>query len=93
MKTDYSKQIYDTYYSLTDRVIELILKDGRCIRGIICGFFKGDPESGESYITKWHIVGSEKKDRFRSNFLGCITGEIIKQEDIQEIHFNDGKKI
>ena len=92
MKTDFSKQIYDNYYSLTNRKIELILKDGRYLAGFICGFFRGDRESNDPYIIKWHIVSEEEKNRFGTAILGCLTGEIIRQEDIAEIYFNENEK-
>ena len=92
MKTDFSFFIYDKYYSLTNRRMKLILKDGRHVQGFICGFFRGDPESDDPYIIKWHIVSEGEKNRFGTNIFGCITGEIIRQEDIAEIYFNENKK-
>lgn len=93
MKTDDSKQLYDKYYNLKDRRIEIVLKNGRYLRGVICGFFKGDAESDEPYIIKWHIVAETEHKRFGHNFMGCITGEIIRQRDILEIVFNENNKI
>lgn len=92
MKTDYSKQIYDIYFGLENRMIKLVLKNGSIIKGIICGFFKGDTDLDEPYVIKWHIVKEQNYKRFGSNFLGCITGEIIKQEDIHEVYYYENNK-
>jgi len=92
METDYSKQIYHTYFSLKNRTVKVVLKNGRNIQGIICGFFKGDPERQDPYIVKWHIVAEAEKNRFGTNILGYITGELIKQEDILEVQFGADKK-
>lgn len=70
----------------------MALKDGRVVKGIICGFFKGDKDLDEPYIIKWHIVNEQKYKRFSSNFLGSITGEIIKQEDIHEVYYYEDSK-
>jgi hypothetical protein len=88
MKTDFSKQLYEKYFGLNNRSMELVLKNGRHFKGFICGFFKGDPDSDDPYVIKWHVVTEADKNTFGTNILGLIAGEIIWQDDIVEIYFN-----
>lgn len=88
MKTDFSKQLYDKYFGLSNRSMELVLKNGRHVKGFICGFFRGDPDSDDPYVIKWHVVKEADKNTFGTNILGLITGEIIRQDDILEVYFD-----
>jgi hypothetical protein len=88
MKTDFSKQLYDKYFRLNNRSMELVLKNGKHFKGFICGFFRGDPDRDDPYVIKWHMVTEADKKIFGTNILGLIAGEIIKQDDIAEVYFD-----
>jgi len=92
MKTqDYSREIFEKYYSSDRKKILIItLKDDTILEGTFIGFFHGDENSNEPYITKWHFL--DKNDINNQSHLISIDGsedygQIIKQEDIKSVTF------
>jgi len=67
MTTDFSKILYEKYFKLNNRLIQIKLDNGEIINGTIKGFFKGEEDFNEPYILKWRIeietdnLGSELK--------------------------------
>jgi len=88
---DYSKEIYDKYYSSNGKILKIVLKDNSVLNGIFVGFSHGDAESEESYIIKWHFVSEGEIEKYRTEILAEETmqeyGRIIKQEDIKSVTF------
>ncbi len=87
MKKDFSKLLYDRYFKLTNRNIEMILKDGKIIRGTIIGFFKGDQSFNEPYVTTWHLVDGQDKTGLGTDAFAYLEGHAIEQSDILQVKF------
>lgn len=87
MNTDFSKLLYDKYFSLKNRNIVILLKNGRLIKGVIFGFYRGDEDSDEPYIIKWHIIKNNTGRTPCIDPFGFIPGELINQSDIAEVYF------
>ncbi|MGZ4056893.1 MAG: hypothetical protein ACXVPU_09125 [Bacteroidia bacterium] len=86
---DYSKEIFEKYYGIKDRILEILLNDDTILEGILVSFFHGDPDS-ETYIVKWHFIDKNEI----SKYLNEISidgseefGRIIMQEDIKSVKF------
>ncbi|MEI8201859.1 MAG: hypothetical protein WCH34_02535 [Bacteroidota bacterium] len=87
MKTDRTKELYSKYFNLINRKIEILLRNNTVLIGEFIGYFKGDEETAEPYILKWHFLQemnslSNEKVLFEDNI-----GEIIIQKDIKAIRF------
>ncbi|MBK7691258.1 MAG: hypothetical protein IPK62_02370 [Bacteroidetes bacterium] len=67
------------------RPVEILLKDGRQIRGFIVGYFKEDMDDAHSPILKWHIVEKPYGISFGIDPFGYLLGSIILQKDIVHI--------
>lgn len=89
MKKDFSKEIFEKYYSAKDKLLVITLKDGRVLEGMFVSFFHGD-ESTDPFIIKWHFVETKDLDKHRHPVIidgGEEIGEVINQEDIMEVKF------
>lgn len=89
MKRDSSRRLYTKYFSLATGRIEVVLKNGRRLKGTVCGFFKGNVDQHEPYIRQWHIVAEDEKYNFGLDGFGFRQGEIINQRDIVSVYFDD----
>ncbi|MGE0568813.1 MAG: hypothetical protein AB7O73_12750 [Bacteroidia bacterium] len=89
METDFSKLLYKKYFSCSNRLIELTLKNGRKINGVFISFFLGNQDGNDPYIRKWCIVDEKYKMTFGIDAFGFRIGEIINQNDIMSIKFLD----
>lgn len=89
MKPDVSKIFYEKYFSKRNRPIEVTLKNGEKITGIIISFFHGDASYGEGYIRKWHIVNIEDKHSLGINVFDTPIGKMILQSSIKQVKFLD----
>lgn len=86
METDLSRLLYDKYFSLTKREIEIRLKNGKVFRGVIIGFHKNNDDE-IPYVQQWHIVETKDKSTFGIDAFGFLIGQIINQKDISEVMF------
>lgn len=89
METDFSKILYEKYFSRSNRLIEVTLKNGRKISGVFISFFLGDQDTNEPYIRRWHIVEEKYKMTLGIDAFGFRIGELINQQDIISIRFLD----
>ncbi|HEU5053480.1 MAG TPA: hypothetical protein VFT78_10215 [Hanamia sp.] len=87
MKTDFSKLLYDRYFHLNNRKIEVKLKSGFIVACIIIGFYKASEEDDHPYIKKWHISTITEKNALGINSLDILNGNTIDQDDIAEVKF------
>lgn len=87
MKINYARLLHDKYFSLTDRNIEVILKNGRIMKGVIIGFFTSGEECSEPSIKRWHILEQKHESGSLPDGLGVVCGEIIDHKAIAEVHF------
>jgi hypothetical protein len=92
METDFSKEIYDNYYNVKDRIVEIIMKDNRILEGKLVSFFHGNKESNEPFITKWHFVDKNDIQEYQKGLVVSIEGNqeigtIIDQKNIREVRF------
>jgi len=89
LETDFSKILYKKYFSQSNRLIEVTLKNERKINGVFISFFLGEYDYNEPYIRKWHIVEEKHKMTSGIDAFGFRLGEIIEQKDIKSIKFLD----
>lgn len=93
MKPDFSLILYNKYFNLSNRIIEITLKNGYKIKGEIIGFFLDDEDDREPHIVKWQIIKENDKILFDENTFVCSIGEIINQKDIAEVYFKEDSSI
>lgn len=87
MKIDLSLVLYQKYFSLKNRLIEIELKDKSKIVGKFYSFFRGEDEYGEAFITSWQIVDEDCV--WDIDELGFLEGQIVRQKDIVKVKFFD----
>lgn len=81
---DYSKTIYDTFYS-NDKPLKITLKNGTVLVGKLIGFFHGDPDNREPFVIRWHYVGTNEESL--KPIGEGIQGAILEQDDIEKVEF------
>lgn len=67
----------------------LVLKNGRHIKGVIVGYFKGDELSDEPYIMRWHIVDENDSTTMGFDTFGCLIGELVDHANIAEVYIQE----
>ncbi len=87
METDTSLILYQKYFSLANRQIEVKLKNNRTISGVIVGFFKSDEDAHDFHICEWHIADEKDKLTLGVDAFGYIKGVIVRHRDIIEVKF------
>ncbi len=87
MKTDLSLTLYEKYFKLKNRLIEIELKNNSILKGKFIGFFK----SNTIYISKWHLVDANVL--FGLDAFGFLVGQIINHKDISKIKFLEDNSI
>lgn len=81
---DYSRIIYDTYYS-ANKPVKITLKNGRVLEGKLVGFFHGDRNSDDPFVIRWHFIGLGEEEL---EPLGeGEPGAFLNQEDIKSVEF------
>ena len=89
-KKDYSKEIYKKFYNSHGRILQIFLKDCSMLEGFFVGVYRGDIESGEPYIIKWHFVPESDREKYDSILMGKKKNKlerIIRQEEIVKVQF------
>jgi hypothetical protein len=89
MEGDLSQILYDEYFSTSNRHVEIKLKSGRVISGVIVSFFHGSEDWGEPFITRWRIAEFNRDTLLITDTCGNCIGEIINQQDILRVEFLD----
>ncbi|MCK6649496.1 MAG: hypothetical protein L6Q66_07560 [Bacteroidia bacterium] len=87
MKQEHSQLLYEQYKLHPHVKVELVLKNGRSLKGFIMGWFKEDAD--EPCISKWHIVEAENRSCLGIDAFGYLAGEVISQSDIISFRFED----
>ena len=93
MEKDFSRLLYDKYFGLTNRNLEVKMKNGAVAEGIIIGFYKGENNGNEPYITRWHIAHKKDENILEITPFGFFGGQIIEQKDIAEVRFFEDNTI
>lgn len=88
MENDVSKQLYDTYFNLTNRYVTVILRNGNTLEGCFVAFCRGDEREGEMYITRWHLVNGTDSGLWGVDAFDFLAGTYINHTDIAEIRFH-----
>ena len=89
MKKDTSRILYNRYFRLANRNIEILLKNGRKIHGRIVGYFSSDADSRESPIHHWHIINGKGSSCRDYSGIGVEQGELIRHCDIASVTFEE----
>lgn len=89
MEGDLSQILYNEYFSTNNRQVEIKLKGGRVIRGVLVSFFHGSEACGEPFIIKWRMAAFDPDTLLITDTCGNCIGEIINQEDILRVEFLD----
>lgn len=84
MKQDLSYRIYLELYVNMQREVEVVLKNNKKITGVITGYFKGDVDSGESYISRW-CIDNLYAPLLNFSDLNFSHKQIINHHDIKKI--------
>jgi hypothetical protein len=90
---DYSKEIVEKFYT-KDRIVRITLNDNSILEGILVGFFHGDVEAGETFITKWHFISEQNIKEYHLGSSVEMKNElnkVIEQKDIKYIEFKEKK--
>ena len=92
MARDFSKEIYDKYYNVKDRIVEITLKDNTILEGILVSFFHGGNETGGPFIVRWHFIDKKDMEAYHKGFDVPLDGNqdlgrIIAQKDIRNVRF------
>lgn len=94
MDIDFSKEIYNNYYNVKDRIVEITMKDNTVLEGTLVSFFHGDKDADEPFVTQWHFVNKKDIEQYQKNLHLSIDGNQdigmnIKQKDIKTIRFKN----
>ena len=87
MKTDVSLVLYEKYFKLKKKLIEIELKNHLILTGKFISFFRGY----KTYISKWHLVDADVL--FGIDAFGFLVGRMINQKDISKIKFLEDNSI
>lgn len=88
---DYSNVVFQKYFTLKNREVEITLKDQSKKKGKIIGFYLGDAFVCNTFISKWHI--SDSTYQIGMDEFGFIIGEIISNDSIKSIYFFEDNSI
>jgi len=83
MKPDSSLALFQKYFNLKNRFIEIELKNHEVLKGKFIGYFRGNKD----YITKWHFTAVDTK--FGRDQFGFLIGQLIEHKDLYKILFYD----
>ncbi|HLP13833.1 MAG TPA: hypothetical protein VK177_18010 [Flavobacteriales bacterium] len=86
MKPEGSAILHQKYFSLSNKLIEITLRDGQVITCTIAGFFR-DPDNQEQII-EWHIVPQTLQNTAEDIF-NTATGQTIKHSQIRQVVFRE----
>jgi len=92
MGADFSKEIYDKYFNVKDRMVEVTLKDNTVLEGILVSFFHGGNEIGGPFIVRWHFIDKKDIEAYHKGLDVSLDGNqdmgrIIEQKDIKGVRF------
>lgn len=90
-KKDKSLLLYEKYFGLKNRSIEIFLFNGQSIRGTIIGFYKNSYST--PCIYRWHLLPENEKATGRYDPFGIERGVHIFQKDIVWVYFLEDKSI
>lgn len=93
METDFSKVLYDKNCGLCNRIVTVVLKEGASKEGVLAAFALGNAMEGEPYIIHWRLVTAGRELSVVMDSLGNKEGELICQEDIDEVHFREDNTV
>lgn len=85
---DLSIELYNKYFSLSNKKIEVTLKNKTVLLGKIIGYFY-EEKNPSSHILKWHIA--DVKSILGIDSFDFLEGEIIMHRDINSIYFYEDK--
>ncbi len=88
MEIDLSKQLYQKYFKLTNRLITVTLKNGTIVSGVFISFCKNESYDTKQYITKWLLLNEHESYTLGIDDFGCLIGLYIQQNEIAEILFH-----
>lgn len=91
MKEDYSRLLYDVYFKLNYRIIEITLNNGNHLRGELMAFYKGDVNNGEPYIYAWRLRPETILSYPDFESTDSSSTILVYHEDINCIHFTDNQ--
>ncbi len=89
MKNDNSRTLYDKYFTLTDRFVEMELKDGRSLAGTITGYCLYDDDTDAPAVRYWHFVAGKSDGSAPCSGLGFIPGVMLPHRDIRSVTFRE----
>ncbi|MEY4039036.1 MAG: hypothetical protein RIR67_1348 [Bacteroidota bacterium] len=88
MKPDSSLALFQKYFNLKNRSIEIELKNHEVLKGKFIGYFRGNKD----YITKWHFT-TTVDTKFGRDQFGFLIGQLIEHRDILSVRFLEDDSI
>lgn len=83
--------MFDKYFTLANPNVEIQLKNGRVIHGIIVGYYFTDTENQESPIHHWRVMDCRVSVQTGFNEHRCNKGECIRHGDIASVTFEEDR--
>ena len=87
MESDSSLALFQKYFNLENRLIEIELKNHEILKGKFIGYFKGKEET----IVKWHFTDVDIL--FGSDQFGFLIGQLVEHKDILSVRFLEDNSI
>ena len=87
MKKDSSMMLLNKYFTLSDRRIELRLKNGQVRHGIIAGFFYGQECVNRRSVHMWRFVPDEEAGYPGYAGIEFKKGILVRHREILRITF------
>lgn len=79
--------LFEKYFSHSDRRIELALKNGQLLRGMIAGFFFSDNDPAKRSIHLWRFVEENESGNQGYHGVMFVKGTMIRHKDIIRVTF------
>ncbi len=93
MKTNHSQELLEKIVSLTDKKIDMVLRSGEVISGMITGFIGNETGGGEGRILKWRIAGEDEGALLGTDPFGFTIGRTIDHKAIAEVRFRQDQTV
>lgn len=87
MNPDPSTLLLEAYLVHQDKTVDVVLRNGTCVRRYISGFIMGSELAEDPFIMKWHLVSPRDSATLGWDCSGSSVGEIISHSEIMEITF------
>lgn len=89
MDTDLSIELLKKYHSLGDHRIEVKMKNGNLLHGVLAGFYRSDDMDHTASISHLHLIPEDDHSVTGEDAFGLANGSVIHYKEIKQIKFSD----